>query len=92
MAELLITELDDRLRAGLQRLADGHGRTVAEEARDILRRAVGSDPGKSASEPGGLGTRMAANFAGIGLDFEIPELRGQIHPQVPNFDSPDFDP
>ena len=43
------------------------------EVRDILRNAVNE---KELKEPG-LGTRIAARFAGLGLTEEIPEQRGQ---------------
>lgn len=43
------------------------------EARDILRNAVKADA--HASVP--LGTRIHNRFALIGLEQDIPELRGQ---------------
>ena len=45
---------------------------MEEEVREILRAAA-----HEANAPaGGLGTEIAALFAGSGIDFEIPELRG----------------
>jgi plasmid stability protein len=83
MSELLIDNLEDDLRARLELLARDHGRSVAEEVRDILRVAVANPPADDPKE--GLGTRIARRFAGLGLDFEIPELRGgEIKP--PSFD------
>jgi len=41
--------------------------------REILRNAVREDLGPKAP----LGSRLAERFAGIGLDDDIPELRGQ---------------
>jgi plasmid stability protein len=46
---------------------------VEEEVRDILRNAV-KDESRST---GGLGTRIARRFANRGIDFEIPEFRGE---------------
>lgn len=93
MAELLITQLDDRLHAGLQRLAESHGRAISEEATDILRQAlvnVGAVD-QVAREPSGalegLGTRIARRFANCPSDEPIQELRGLIHPQIPDFES-----
>jgi hypothetical protein len=45
---------------------------MEEEVRDILRNAVNEReiPG------GGLGTEISALFSRTGIDFEIPELRG----------------
>jgi plasmid stability protein len=45
---------------------------MEEEVRDILRNAARE---KGAPE-GGLGTEIASLFTNIGLDAEIPELRG----------------
>jgi hypothetical protein len=45
---------------------------MEEEVRDILRDAT-----RDAAEPvGGLGTEIAGLFSKIGLEAEIPELRG----------------
>ena len=69
MAQLVVRNLDDDVKAKLQRRARLHGRSTEEEVREILRNAV-RDEARPA-EP--LGTL----FAGIGLDDDIPELRGQ---------------
>jgi plasmid stability protein len=65
-------------------LARDHGRTVEEEVRGILREAVMEQPDTDSNL--GLGTRLASRFAGIGLDHEIPELRGG-RIEVPSFES-----
>jgi plasmid stability protein len=71
MAQLLVRNLEDRLKVRLQRRARTHGRSMEEEAREILRNALREE------EPaGGLGTEIAALFRGRGLQEEIPELRG----------------
>lgn len=73
MAQLVVRNLEDDVKARLQRRARRHGRSTEEEVRDILRNAAKSEDG--AREP--LGSRLAGRFAGIGLEEEIPELRGQ---------------
>jgi len=73
MAQLVVRNLDDDVKAKLQKRARQHGRSTEEEVRDILRNAVKEE---NRSRPG-LGTRMAARFAKIGLDEPIPELRGE---------------
>jgi plasmid stability protein len=73
MAQLVVRNLEDDVKAKLQKRAREHGRSTEEEVRDILRNAVNDERG---SRPG-LGTEIAALFAGIGLDEEIPEQRGQ---------------
>jgi plasmid stability protein len=82
MAQLLVRQLDDDVKEKLQERARRNGRSTAEEVREILRNAVKSE----GAPPVGLGTRLAARFRGIGLDEEIPELRG--YPAEPA----DFDP
>ena len=73
MAQLVVRNLDDDVKAKLQRRAKRHGRSTEEEVRDILRDAVKMEGAKAA----GLGTEIADLFAGIGFDEEIPEQRGQ---------------
>lgn len=72
MAQFVVRNLEDAVKAQLQRRARRHGRSMEAEAREILRNAVQKDAGAS----GGLGTEIAALFADAGLDSEIPELRG----------------
>lgn len=73
MAQLVVRNLDDDVKAKLQRRARRHGRSTEEEVRDILRGAVREDGAPAAP----LGSRLSARFAGIGLDEDIPEPRGQ---------------
>lgn len=47
---------------------------MEQEVRDILRNAVRDEGRQSAA---GLGSEIAALFAGNGLDADIPQLRGQ---------------
>jgi antitoxin FitA len=72
MAPLLIRDLDDDVKAKLQRRARRNGRSPEEEVREILRDAVRDEDGARAP----LGSRLAARFAGLGLTQDIPELRG----------------
>ncbi len=58
MAQLLVRNLDDDVKARLRVLAAEHGRSMEEEVRAILRQAVEEERRKF-----GLGTRMAAMFA-----------------------------
>jgi plasmid stability protein len=73
MAQFVVRNLDDDVKAALKRRARAHGRSMEEEVRQILRRAVHEE----SPVPIALGSRMAARFAEIGLDRELPELRGQ---------------
>jgi antitoxin FitA len=71
VAQILIRQLDDDLKARLQRRARQHGRSTEEEVREILRNAV-----RDEDQPARLGSRIAARFSKVGLDDPIPELRG----------------
>ena len=77
MAQLVVRNLEAAVKARLQRRARRHGRSMEEEAREILRNAA-----REEQQPArGLGTDIAELFAASGLDEEIPELRG--HPIRP---------
>ncbi len=70
MAQMLVRKLEDRVKQQLRRRADRNGRSLEEEAREILRAA--------AQEPvvvETLGSAIAARFAGQGLEAPIAELR-----------------
>ena len=73
MAQLVVPNLDDDVTAKLAERARRHGRSPEEEVRDILRDTVKAEG--AAAPP--LGTRLASRFARIGLNQDIPELRGQ---------------
>jgi antitoxin FitA len=76
LAQLLVRNLEDDVKARLRVLAARHGRSMEEKVRAILRDAVGAPAPKS----GGLGTEIAVRFKDIGLrnGEEIPELRGHF--------------
>ena len=75
MAQLVVRNLDDDVKAKLQQRARQHGRSTEEEVREILRNAVRNEPQKKA-EP--LGARLRALFRDIGLEEDILEWRGQL--------------
>ena len=83
MAQLVVRNLDEAVKVKLRRRAAAHGWSMEEEVRAILRDAVKEEP----RQRGGLGTQIAARFAGIGLreGEEIPELRG-FTIELPTFD------
>jgi antitoxin FitA len=82
MAQLVVRNLDDDVKARLQARARRHKRSLEAEVRDILRAAASVDERRD----GGLGSEIAALFEGRGFEEgEIKELRGYtIEP--PNFD------
>ena len=73
MAQFVVRNLEDAVKARLKRRADRHGRSMEDGVRHILR-----DAAKGAYRPAqGLGSRMAARFRGLGLVEDFPQLRGQ---------------
>ena len=80
MAQIIVRDLEDDIKARLKRRAERHGRSMEEEVRDILRNAA-----KEENRPlPRLGSRIAARFAKTGLTVDLPELRGQP-PRAPEF-------
>ena len=72
MAQFVVRNIEAEVKARLKRRAKQHRRSMEEEARDILRHAAREE----VTPTGGLGTEIASLFSKIGLDAEIPELRG----------------
>jgi len=71
MASITIRNLDDALMRRLRIRAAEHGRSMEEEAREILRRAIGET-----TSPKNLGRVIHERFAAIGgVELELPERR-----------------
>ena len=80
MASIAIRNLDDGIERRLRLRAAEHGRSMEEEARHILRRAVGHAPA-----PTNLGEAIHRRFAALGgVDLELP-------PREPMPDASRFD-
>jgi plasmid stability protein len=73
MAQIIVRHLEEQVKERLQRRAKRHGRSMEDEAREILRAATKERPRASLK----LGSRIAARFASVGLTADLPELRGQ---------------
>ena len=68
MASITIRNLDEDVKTRLRIRAAGHGRSMEEEARLILREAVDRKAG-----PENLATAIRARFAPFGgVELEIP--------------------
>lgn len=79
---LVVDDLDEVVTQKLESLARLHGRTPAEEAREILRAAMMLVP---AEDSEGFGTRFSSYFKDVGLEEDIKEWRGyEVVP--PKFD------
>ena len=81
MAQFIVRNLEDDVKARLKRRAAHHGRSMEEEVRHILRDAVKRQNQRVTK----LGSRIAAHFAKVGLTTDLPELHGQV-PKSAEFD------
>ena len=80
MASITIRNLDDAVKQRLRMRAAEHGRSMEEEARDILRRAVGR-----AASSANLGEAIHRRFAAIGgAELDLPPREAM--PEPPRFD------
>ncbi|MCY4151764.1 MAG: plasmid stabilization protein [Aestuariivita sp.] len=80
MARITIRNLDDGIKARLRTRASGNGRSMEEEARLILRDAVGQE-----AEPENLTAFIRECFAPCGgVVLEVPPRRLMREP--PHFD------
>lgn len=73
MAQVIVRNVDDYVKAGLKFRASQHGWSMEEEIRQILQRAV-SEEVQIRSK---LGSRIAERFAGAGLEQNLPEFHGE---------------
>ncbi len=82
MAQLLVRNIENGVKARLQRRAKRNGRSMEEEVRDILRAAVHREEN---ARTGGLGTELSKLFPKSGPDLVIEEFHGDdLEP--PTFD------
>lgn len=73
MAQFVVRNLEDDVKARLQRRAKRHGRSMEEEVRHILRHATREEQ-RSVRK---TGTAIAARFKKVGLTTDLPELQGE---------------
>jgi plasmid stability protein len=73
MAQLVVRNIDDTVKASLKLLASRHGCSMEEEVRNILSAAARENP----APPKKLGTWIVHLFKAEGLRKPIKEHRGQ---------------
>jgi antitoxin FitA len=82
MASITIRNLDDELKSRLHIRAAHHGRSMEEEAREILRAILA----ENAQPPTNLAASIRALFADI-KDFELPQIPREPLREPPSFDA-----
>jgi plasmid stability protein len=80
MTDLLIRNIDPKLKRRLEARARRSGRSLSEEAKALIARAM------AATKPGrGLGTELVELFQSVG-PVELEEPRDQAPRQPPDFE------
>ena len=80
MASITVRNLDDDVKKGLRMRAAENGRSMEEEARIILRNAVGRDGAQR-----NLASAIRSRFAPLGgVELDIPPREPM--PEPPKFD------
>lgn len=81
MASITIRNLDEGLKSRLRIQAAIHGRSMEDEARDILRCALNQE----APRPANLASAIRARFAPLG-GVELPPIPREPIREPPSFD------
>ncbi|MGH8140700.1 MAG: FitA-like ribbon-helix-helix domain-containing protein [Steroidobacteraceae bacterium] len=81
MASMTIRDIDEKLKARLRVQAAKHGRSMEEEARDILKSALSTARSRTTSLVKSIRRRLESSG---GADLEIP-------PREPMRDPPKFE-
>lgn len=82
MGQFTVRNIEDDVKRRLKLRATRHGTSMEAEVRQILRNAVKDEEAVAGS---GLGSRITARFAALGLDEPLPELKSQA-PRAAEFD------
>ena len=83
MTSITVRNIEDDLKRRLRIRAAEHGHSMEEEARRILRSALGEDqtPAKDAVPEKDLGTAIHELFAPLGgVDLDIPPRNAGLEP------------
>lgn len=77
MATMTIRNIDDQLKARLRVQAAQHGRSMEDEARDILRAALSAEPSRSPSLASVIRERVSVYG---GVELELPAREAMRNP------------
>jgi plasmid stability protein len=81
MTNLILHDLDENLKVSLEKQAKKHGRSLEEEAKEILRTVLV----KSSKNPSNLAFLIRKRFTPLG-DFDIPNIPRDPLREPPNFE------
>lgn len=81
MASITIRNFEDTLKSRLRVRAAVHGRSMEDEARDILRSALSREPVR----PGNLVASIRARFGPLG-GVELPAVPRDPMREMPSFE------
>ena len=81
MGSITIRNLDEALKSRLRVQAAVHGRSMEDEARDILRTVLNQEP----RGPRNLGTAINDLFKSLG-GFDMPDVPREPMREPPGFD------
>jgi plasmid stability protein len=86
VAQILVRNLDERLKSRLQQRAKRNGRSMEAEVLEILRNAALRQEEETPKV--GFGTASVALFSGSGISLDEPirEIRG-MRMEIPDFES-----
>lgn len=87
MATMTIRNIDDQLKTKLRVQAARHGRSMEDEARNILRAALNTHQDDGASLVAAIRARVE-RFGGV--ELELPPRGPGREP--PDFSGPEYDP
>jgi antitoxin FitA len=82
MASITIRNLDDAVKAQLRVRSAQHGRSMEDEAREILRIALA----ENSQPPGNLAASIRAKFKTFS-EFDMPEILREPLREPPSFDT-----
>jgi len=88
MATLLIRKIDAPLHARIKARAKRHGRSLEEEARELLRLAVAAQDAAAPEPLGELARRLFEPLGGVELD--LPARQSVPERSPPDFSAADF--
>ena len=86
MPSIAIHQIDASAQRRLYARAEAHGRTMEEEARDILHRAVKDDPEPEVPERENIGLALRRELAAVGWWDEFDPPPRDIAGEPPKFE------